>query len=109
MDESKLGVEVSSTVGDRGECRRDGRNIGCEYLFLETQLSPSRTLTVVVVGILASAWVPWVSSVPRILRNSDVSGPRSRVLWRPRFLVSVDFSINEPFQLLCLGFSIFNF
>jgi len=52
MDESKLGVEVSSTVGDRGECRRDGRNIGCEYLFLETQLSPSRTLTVVVVGII---------------------------------------------------------
>jgi len=51
MDESKLGVEVFSKV-DSGECRLDGMKIGCDALFLEHELSPSRTLTVVVAGII---------------------------------------------------------
>jgi len=52
MDESKLGVEVFSKVDSGGECRLDGMKIGCEALFMQHELAPSRTLTVVVAGII---------------------------------------------------------
>jgi len=52
MEESKLGVEVFSKMDNGAECRLDRRRIGCEALFLQNELSKSRTLTVVVAGII---------------------------------------------------------